>query len=133
MQKAISVVHELITSYIGSEVRCDMYSGDEEPELHSQERLACDSMVLGSFIKATANIGIWPRPPEPNPHTSFDNLVQRIRAMKILYGVTCESGSGSHLVAKTIGLHMNDIEASLSGGLALETFLVKRSRVRYKF
>jgi len=119
MKSAMDVVHDLITSYTGSEVHC--LNIWETPTY----RHSCDSMVLGSLIKAAAEIGFWPRLQEPDPHMTFEILLKRIRNMKILYGSSCDHTLYNYNLAVFLNKSMNTVEASLSGGLNLEDFLPK--------
>ena len=54
IESMIAVIHDLITKYSGSNILCD--NGQE---------FSCDANLLGSLLKASPIIGIWPRPEYP--------------------------------------------------------------------
>lgn len=123
-------VHDSIMSYTGFKLHCGWHDRWEGYATDSKlTRLACDSMVLGSLIKASAKIGIWPMPSEPDPKVSFNSLKKRIRQMKILYGQSCGEINDGHGVADIINTSINAIEESLSGGLDLNSFLPEDQQV----
>ncbi len=43
----------------------------------------CDAVVLGSLIKGSVAIGIWPRPEDPYEGMTLKNLVSQIRQLQI--------------------------------------------------
>lgn len=77
METALSVVHTLITKYMEGSALCDA-------ALDEELRYACDAMVLGSLLKSSRKIGIWPKPEAPFPGRKYKGLAKAIRGIKIL-------------------------------------------------
>lgn len=78
----LSVVDELTNRYISSEYQCAPVDNTTDPAELAYS-LACDSMFLGSLIKASARIGIYPTPERPFNGIAFDTLARRIRDMDL--------------------------------------------------
>lgn len=77
LESALSVIHALITKYMDGSALCDAALDDEL-------RYACDAMVLGSLLKSSRKIGIWPKPEAPFPGRKYKGLAKAIRGIKIL-------------------------------------------------
>lgn len=113
----LSVVDELINRYISSEFQCAPVDNKTDPgELACS--LACDSMFLGSLIKATARIGIYPMPERPFNGIAFDTLAQQIRDMDLKS--RCDGNlKGYYIKHACHGVRANMIESVqvLEGGI----------------
>lgn len=112
----IAVIHDLITKYSGPNIICD----------HGNE-FSCDANLLGSLLKSSAIIGIWPRPEDPYPGINLKTLADQIRGMKVLDD--CErpgrghySSGGSHRIKGLIEASMKYLEDRMLG-LHLTSFL----------
>ncbi|KAH8587422.1 hypothetical protein B0O99DRAFT_526883 [Bisporella sp. PMI_857] len=77
MKASITIIHSLIEQYLVSQIVCH---GSLDDEL----RHACDSMVLGSLMKGSRQIGIWPMPDTPFKGKNFKDLAHKIRSIRIL-------------------------------------------------
>jgi hypothetical protein len=102
--------------------------------LDDELRYACDSMVLGSLMKSSRKIGIWPKPEAPFNGRKFKDLARAIRSIKILD--VCKKGSSQrwnlygpssncHGLEDSIEASMKSIEAGLDG-LELSDYAKKR-------
>ncbi|CZR60537.1 uncharacterized protein PAC_10433 [Phialocephala subalpina] len=78
----LSVVDTLTNKYISSEFQCPPVDNTTDP-VELAYSLACDSMFLGSLIKASARIGIYPMPDRPFNGIAFDTLAQQVRDMDL--------------------------------------------------
>ncbi|KAE9378212.1 hypothetical protein N431DRAFT_399726 [Stipitochalara longipes BDJ] len=124
IENAILIVHNLITRYSGPNILCPVVWDESD-------KLACDSLLLGSLIKGSAAIGIYPRINAPYHGVVFKDLAAQIRELKVfdvLHDV-CNNGLGryqsssdSHGVKSSIEASMNALECAMIG-LNLEDFL----------
>lgn len=102
--------------------------------LDDELRYACDAMVLGSLLKSSRKIGIWPKPEAPFPGRKFKDLAKAIRSIRILDVCNKTStrrwnshgpSNNAHGLEDSIEASMKDIEAGLDG-LELADFARKR-------
>ena len=101
--------------------------------LDDELRYACDAMVLGSLLKSSRRIGIWPQPEAPFNGRKFKDLAEAIRGIRILD--VCNkssrtlksigSSSNCHGLEDSIEASMQSIEAGLDG-LELSKYARKR-------
>jgi hypothetical protein len=116
----IAVIYDLITKYSGPDILCD-----------NGNKFSCDANLLGSLLKASAIIGIWPRPENPYPGINSKTLGDQIRGMQVLDN--CEIGgryydSGcSHGIKDLIQVSMRSLEDRILG-LHLTSFLPKTGK-----
>ena len=117
MESAITVIHTLINKYMDGQTICD---GTSDGELG----YACDAMVLGSLLKSSRKIGIWPKPEAPFSGRKFKDLARTIRSIKVLDVCKKSSSrrlhmlgpsSNSHGLEDSIEAAMKSIEASMDG------------------
>jgi hypothetical protein len=73
----ISVIHKLITKYMDGTTHCEVGMDDNM-------RFACDAMLLGSLMKGSRKIGIWPKPEAPFSGHKYNELAKAIRGIKML-------------------------------------------------
>jgi hypothetical protein len=127
MAAAVTAIHSLITKYLVGQTVCD---GSLDDEL----RYACDAMILGSLMKSSRKIGIWPMPETPFNGRNFKDLALSIRSIKILDVCNKTSSrrwtshgpsSNSHGLEELIEASMKSIEAGLNG-LDLSEYTKKR-------
>ncbi len=78
----LSVIDTLINKYITEEYQCAPVDSTSDP-IELAYSFACDSMFLGSLIKASARIGLWPLPEKPFGGIAFDTLAGQIREMDL--------------------------------------------------
>jgi hypothetical protein len=123
IESMIAVIHDLITKYAGSDILCD--NGQE---------FSCDANLLGSLLKASAIIGIWPRPEDPYPGIKSKTLADQIRGMRVLDDCEMSSrGRGYYGSTRSHGIK-DSIEASMRSledrilGLHLMPFLPKTGK-----
>lgn len=113
----MTVIHTLITRYMEGRTICD---GAIDDDL----RYACDAMVLGSLMKSSRKIGIWPKPESPFSGRKFKDLARTIRGIKILD--VCNKSrsrrltslslpSNCHSLEDSIKTSMQSLEAGLDG------------------
>ncbi|CZS92471.1 uncharacterized protein RAG0_03050 [Rhynchosporium agropyri] len=122
IESMIAVIYDLITKYSGPNILC---TGNE---------YSCDATLLGSLLKASAIIGIWPRPKDPYPGINAKMLAGHIRGMQVLDD--CErfgrgyyqSSNGSHGIKVLIEASMKSLEAGKIPGLQLASFLPKAKK-----
>jgi hypothetical protein len=85
---------------------------------------ACDAMVLGSLMKSSRKIGIWPKPEAPFNGRKFKDLARAIRSISILDVCKKSSSRRLHLLGPSTNSHgledaiqasMKSIEASMDG------------------
>jgi hypothetical protein len=120
IEGAMLVILNLITRYSGPDILCPVVWDENN-------KLACDSLLLGSLIKGSAAIGIWPKPNPPYHGIVFKNLATQIRELKVFD--VCnhalgryQSCSDAHGVKNSIEASMNALECAMCG-LNLEDFL----------
>jgi hypothetical protein len=127
MESAITVIHTLINKYMEGQTICD---GSMDEELG----YACDAMVLGSLMKSSRKIGIWPKPEAPFSGKKFKDLARAIRNIRILDVCKKSSSrrlhmlgpsSNSHGLEDSIKAAMKSIEACMDG-LELSDYAKKR-------
>jgi hypothetical protein len=111
IESMIALIHDLITKYSGPNTLCD--NGQE---------FSCDANLLGSLLKASAIIGIWPQPEDPYPGIISKTLADQIRGMRVLddcevssrgrgyYGSSC-----SHGIKDSIEASMRSLEDRILG------------------
>jgi hypothetical protein len=123
IESMIAVIHDLITKYSGPDILCN--NGQE---------FSCDANLLGSLLKASAIIGIWPWPEDPYPGIKSKTLADQIRGMRVLDG--CEmssrgrgyySSTHSHGIKDSIEASMRSLEDRILG-LHLMSFLPKTGK-----
>lgn len=111
----ITVIHDLITKFSGPDIVCSHGS-----------QFSCDANILGSLVKGSAIIGIWPRPKVPYPGISSKTLLYQIRKMQI--PDTCQKLDGfyhstsGHGIKDSIEALMRSLEDRMLG-LGLTSFL----------
>jgi hypothetical protein len=127
IETAITVIHALINRYMEGQTICD---GSLDDEL----RYACDAMVLGSLLKSSRKIGIWPKPEAPFNGRKFKDLARAIRSIRILdvcnksssrRWVSHGPSNNCHGLEDSIEESMKSIEAGLDG-LELTDYPKKR-------
>ncbi len=102
--------------------------------LDEELRYACDAMVIGSLLKSSRKIGIWPRPKTPFPGKKWKTLAKSIRGIKVLD--VCNKTSSrkwnshgpagnAHGLEDEIEEKLKEIETGLEG-LKLGEFARKR-------
>jgi hypothetical protein len=127
METAITTIHSLITRYMDGKTICDGSIDDES-------RYACDAMVLGSLMKSSRKMGIWPKPESPFNGRKFKHLARSIRSIRILD--VCHKSrskrltslnptSNCHGLEDSIEASMKSIESGLDG-LELADYAKKR-------
>jgi len=115
MQAAINSIHTLIKCYLDGRTLCD---GSLDDEL----RYACDAMILGSLLKSSRKIGIWPMPEAPFNDWKFKNLARKIRAIRILD--VCNKSSSRRWTSHGPGNNSHGLEDEIEESLkALERTL----------
>ena len=120
IEGAMLIVHNLITRYSGPDILCPVVWDENN-------KLACDSMLLGSLIKGSAAIGIYPKPSTPYHSIVFKDLAAQIRELKVFD--VCNHGLGRYQSCSDAHGVKNSIEASINAlegamyGLNLEDFL----------
>jgi hypothetical protein len=123
IENAILIVHNLIVRYSGP-VICPVVWNEND-------KLACDALLLGSLIKGSAAIGIYPIIFAPYHGIVFKDLATQIRELKVfdvLHDVCnqsfgrYQSNSDAHGVKSSIEASMNALECAMIG-LNLEDFL----------
>jgi hypothetical protein len=108
-------VHDHITRYLTSELCC----ARDEP-------FDCDAVVLGSLLKSSVAIGIWPRPTAPYHGIAFKNLASRVQEMQVLDDCKGQrnyySSGFDHRVKTAIKESIKSLEDRFRG-LKLDSFL----------
>jgi hypothetical protein len=115
--EVISVIYNDITTYFTP----DIISGRDS----ASNQFACDANVLGSLLKSSATIGIWPRPEAPYHGITFSSLASKIREMKVLD--TCNRRDSfynqrGHGIRDAIEASIRSLEGQFCG-LKLDFFL----------
>jgi hypothetical protein len=127
MESAITVIHTLINKYLDGQTVCD---GAWEEEFG----YACDATILGSLMKSSRKIGIWPKPEAPFSGKKFKDLARAIRGIRILDVCKKTSSRRLHLLGPSNNGHgledsieasMKSIEAGMDG-LELSDYTMKR-------
>jgi hypothetical protein len=67
----MAVILDLIAKYSGPNILC------------GNKGFSCDAYLLGSLLKASAIIGIWPRPEVPYPGIKIKTLADQMREMQV--------------------------------------------------
>lgn len=118
IESMMAIIHDLITKYSGPNILCD--NGQE---------FSCNAHLLGSLLKASAIIGIWPRPEVPYLGFKIKTLADQVRGMQVFDN--CEKstkGRGFYDSPRSHGVK-DSIEASIRSlkdripGLYLVSFL----------
>jgi hypothetical protein len=95
-----------------------------EGSIDDESRYACDAMVLGSLMKSSRKMGIWPKPETPFIGRKFKDLAIAIRGIRILD--VCQKSrsrrltslnptSNCHGLESSIEASMKSIESGLNG------------------
>ena len=109
-------MHDYIAKYLTSGFLC-----------HEDSPFSCDANVLGSLLKSSAIIGIWPRPEIPYPGITFTSLATQVRNMEVLdecNGGRYHRSRNEHGVKDTINASIRSLEDQFSG-LKLDLFWPK--------
>ncbi|PBP25406.1 hypothetical protein BUE80_DR003810, partial [Diplocarpon rosae] len=123
IDSAMSFVDVLITKYMDGSDHCDA-------ALDEELRYACDAMVLGSLLKSSRKIGIWPKPQAPFPGRKWKDVAKNMRGIRILD--VCNKTSSrkwnshgpsgnAHGIEDEIESALKDVEKGLNG-LKLKDF-----------
>ncbi|KFY53145.1 hypothetical protein V496_07855 [Pseudogymnoascus sp. VKM F-4515 (FW-2607)] len=72
----ITIVHNHIDNYFSSNICA---SGDKD------KQFSCDAIVLGSLLKSSSDIGIWPRPEVPYCGMTFKSLASQVEEMRVIH------------------------------------------------
>lgn len=104
-----------------------------DASLDEDLQYACDAMVLGSLMKSSRKIGLWPRPEAPFQGQKFKDVARSIRSIKILdvcnrssrRFATLGTSSNCHGLEDELEASMKGIEAGLDG-LELLAYAKKR-------
>ncbi|KAH7363900.1 hypothetical protein BKA65DRAFT_446423 [Rhexocercosporidium sp. MPI-PUGE-AT-0058] len=120
IESMIAVIHDLITKYSGRDILCKQGNA-----------FSCDANLLGSLMKASAIIGIWPRPEDPYPGISAKMLASQIREMDVLddcirIGRGHYRSGSNHGIRALIEASIDSLEVRVPG-LPLKSFLLKAS------
>ncbi|KAH7413256.1 hypothetical protein BKA64DRAFT_719186 [Cadophora sp. MPI-SDFR-AT-0126] len=121
IESMIAVIHDLITKYSGPDILCDYSTG-----------FSCDANLLGSLLKASAIIGIWPHPEDPYLGINSKMLASQIREMNVLDdcrrpGKGYYNSGGCHQIKALVEASMESLEDRIPG-LRLASFLPKASK-----
>lgn len=127
ISSAVAMVHGLVTKYMDGADHCDAAIDDDL-------RYACDAMVLGSLLKTSRKIGIWPMPEAPFLGKKWRELAKKIRGIKVLdvCNKTSSRRWNSHGPSGNAHGIEDEIEEALKGiekgldGLKLKDFSSKR-------
>lgn len=124
IEGSLLIVHGLIARYSGPDVLCPVVWDEHN-------KLACDSFILGSLIKNSSTIGIWPKPNAPYEGIVFKDLTAKLRDLKVFN--VCnhnwgryQSCSDAHGVKESIEASMSALEDAMCG-LNLEDFLPEQA------
>lgn len=126
IDRTITIVHDHIDKYFTSDILCSR-----------AKKFDCDAIVLGSLLKSSMDIGIWPRPEVPYCGMTFKNLASKVREMQVLDKCNMDYYNiPSHRVKEAIEASINSLENQYSG-LKLGSFLpetwgTKNSKKKYK-
>ncbi|KAL5346669.1 hypothetical protein ACLOAV_008376 [Pseudogymnoascus australis] len=125
--RTIKIVHDYITKYLTSDIICSRH-----------QRIDCDAIVLGSLLKSSIGIGIWPQPEVPYCGMTFKNLASQIREMRVLDQCNQDrySSGNNHGVMEAIKASVNSLEDQFRGlelgSFLLETQSSKKSKKKNK-
>lgn len=72
----ITIVHNQINKYFSSDI---CVSTDKD------EQFSCDAIALGSLLKNSSDIGIWPRPEAPYCGMTFKSLASQVEEMRVIH------------------------------------------------
>lgn len=119
-------MHEKITKFQGPEIRCrsDLHPGTKL----NDKNIACDGQMLGSLLRGSSAIGIWPMPVSPYIGLSWSTLSSRIRKMQITSA--CETfcndtriipRGAAHGIKASIAEKLDSLETQMAG-LEIESF-----------
>lgn len=101
-------MHDHITAYLTPDILCN-----------NGKQFSCDAIVLGSLLKGSAAIGIWPRPEVPYRGITFKGLASQVREMKVLDSCNQRDGyysSGNrHRVKDAIEASIGSLEDHFCG------------------
>jgi len=120
IEGAMRIVHTLIARYSSPEVFCPAVWDENN-------NLACDSLILGSLIKGSAAIGIWPDIDAPYHGIVFQELATQVRELRVFDVCnqarrSYQSCPDAHGVKDSIQASMNALQGAMCG-LNLEDFL----------
>ncbi len=129
--RTITIVHDHIDKYLTSDILC-----------FRDKQFACDAIVLGSLLKSSIDIGIWPRPEVPYCGMTFKNLASQVRGMRVLDQCRQDeqhwgySSGNNHRVEEAMKASMNSLEGQFRGlelgSFLLETQSSKKSKKKNK-
>lgn len=120
IESMMATIHELIIKYFRPNILCDRGSG-----------FTCDANLLGSLLKGSLMIGVWPRPKRPYLGINLKTLAAQIKGMQVFD--KCEGGGRSFGFSCNHGIK-DSIEASVRSledgilGLQLKSFLPETSK-----
>jgi hypothetical protein len=123
IKSMIAVIYDLIVKYSAPNILCQ--NCGEFP---------CDANLLGSLVKGSAIIGIWPLPADPYPGINSRTLADQIRGMRVLDKCEMSSRVARHYSPGYSHGIKDSIEASLRSledrtrGLHLTSFLPKSGK-----
>jgi len=120
IENTIAVVHNQITRYFTSDILCSRDTSFE-----------CDAFILGSLLKSSMKINIWPRPEAPYHGTTVEELTSQILNMQVLdhYTRRGHSSSFNHDVKRSIETSISSLGEHVCG-LPLDDFLLETSAKR---
>jgi hypothetical protein len=128
----ITIVHDHIDKYFISDILCSR-----------GKQFACDAIFLGSLLKSSIDIGIWPRPEVPYYGMTFKNLASKVREMRVLDKCNQDQRQRSYYnfnqgygVKEDIDALINSLETHFSGhkldSFRPETWGNRNSEKKYK-
>lgn len=94
-----------------------------DASLDEDLQYACDAIILGSLMKSSRKINIWPRPEAPFTGTKFRDLARAIRGIRIVdvcnrssrRAASLGTASNGHGLEDEINASIKDIEAGMDG------------------
>ena len=78
---AIGFVQQKIKKYQGPKIHCKSRHGGQ---VLAEKNAACDALMLGSLLRGSAAMGIWPAPSPPFSAMSWKSTASRIRDLKVV-------------------------------------------------
>jgi len=128
IQSAMAVIHNLIEKYSTPEVLCTL-------DYDQDNRFACDSQILGSLLKGSITMGIWPKPEPPYKDIVFQKLAAQLRDFKVLDVGTHHRGRFNmspdiHGIKDLIEASITALEDAMSG-LDIRDFLPRQTVLAY--